>query len=292
MTSKLPLLLPALLAAGLAVAQPQPVQAAQAQAQAQTQAQSGQAAQARAAQSDLKHLAMSDADLESAFAEIRHYQEAGFIYQPELSFSSQVEPDGTEDADWKAVVSGFADADRAFAFFFGTPDDVLREQAMLTRVVPTEKARTLSSAGIAALQKNLGTASGRKELVRITRATMSGLVDKVTGSEEAMRFFGGHLYGAYVERLYITAIMVLAAAEEDTLAPLERVKVGTVARLHETLTLLGKNKCLGDSAKSAERLKIVEKLGRLAGVDREKPSLNSMRKIVTICQDVRDSFIR
>lgn len=284
MTHNFPLLLAALLAAGLFVAQPQVTLAAAGQAAASQSVKS--------ASVELKSLALSDADLESAFAEIQHYQDAGFIYQPELSFSSQVEPDGTEDMDWKSVVSGFADADRAFAFFFGTTDDVLREQQTLEKIVPAEKSVVLARSRISAMQKELSTPAGRKELVRITQATMTGLADKITSSEESLRFFGGHMYGTYVERLYITAIMVLAAAEEGTLEPLYNVRVGTVARMYEALTWLGTHKYLGDSAKSAARLKVVERLGKLAGAGRERPSLDSMRKIVSICQDVRDSFMK
>ncbi len=239
----------------------------------------------------LHPLLLDSAELEGAFAEIQHYREAGFIYQPELSFSAKVAASGKEDWDWRAVVSGFADADRAFAFFFGSPEDVLREQKALARLVPTEELKPLSRKKIASLQKDLKTERGRRELARITRGTMEDIAGKISGNREAMRFLGGHMYGAFVERLYVTAIMVLAASEEGTLAPLEKIRIGTISNIYDLLAAFGKDNCLGSSAKSPQRLKIVHKLGKLVGTDKHRPTLADMRKVVEICQDVRDDFM-
>lgn len=246
----------------------------------------------KAAAPDLHPLLVSASELESSFAEIQHYVEAGFIYQPNLSFSAQVTACGTEDTDWRAVVSGFADADRAFAFFFGKAEDVLREQKALARLVPTESAKSLSKQKIAALQKDLKTAQGRRELASITKKTLDDIAGKVSGNKEALRFLGGHMYGAFVERLYVTSIMVLAAAEEGTLAPLHNVRIGTFSRIHDVLTAFGRDNCLGSSEKSPQRLKTVQKLGRLVGTGTHKPTLADLRKVVEICQDVRDSFMQ
>ena len=240
----------------------------------------------------LQPLLVSSAELESSFAEIQHYLEAGFIYQPRLSFSAQVTPSGKEDADWRSVVSGFADADRAFAFFFGKAEDVVREQKTLSRLVPTESAKSLSRQKIAALQKELKTARGRRELAGITKKTLDDIAGRVSGNSEALRFLGGHMYGAFVERLYVTSIMVLAAAEEGTLAPLEKIRIGTFSRIHDVLMAFGRDNCLGSSEKSPQRLKTVQRLGKLVGTGTHKPTLTDLRKVVEICQDVRDSFIQ
>ena len=64
-----------------------------------------------------------------ALRDIARYREAGFVHQPALAVSEETCP--TEDEDQRAVLSGMIAADRSFAFFFGKPEDALRENRLL-----------------------------------------------------------------------------------------------------------------------------------------------------------------
>ena len=66
----------------------------------------------------------------------------------------------------------------------------MREQKALARLVPTESAKSLSKQKIAALQKDLKTRPGRRELASITKKTLDDIAGKVSGNKEACVFLG------------------------------------------------------------------------------------------------------
>ena len=68
---------------------------------------------------------------------------------------------------------------------------------------------------------------------------------KIATETQLLRLLGAHLYGLYLERLYMASVMVLAAAESDTLEPLYQVHTGLATRHGKALEILGKKGMLG-----------------------------------------------
>ena len=245
---------------------------------------------------ELGPLLWDEAEMVEALGEIRHFREAGFIYQPELAFSMMMEEAGMagmrrDDADWRAVASGFVAVDRAYAFFFGSADDVAREQRVMKGLLPGGSVKELEAPAIARLQADVDTAQGRHELARIACGTTDRLLAAVGTSERAMRFLGAHLYGVFIESLYMTSVMVLAAAEEDLLEPLARVRPGTTDRLREELELLAGHGCLGEREKSDARAQTFRRLAELMTANNSRPPLANLREVVRITRDERYGFL-
>ncbi|MDO5536293.1 MAG: hypothetical protein Q4F72_01995 [Desulfovibrionaceae bacterium] len=232
-------------------------------------------------------------DIARGLAQIQRFKDAGFIYQPTLTVSHFVTPNGGEDWDWRAVVSGMMSADRTQAFFFGTTDDVMREQRALFRVldgvVPGGPKGRLSAAAIGDLQGAMATESGRRRLAEISTRNLRSLLEESGASERSLRFLGGHLFGVYIERIYVAGIMYLAAVEEGTEDALTGVDVRLASRLRDNLQMLAAKNLLGDAAQSPLRAAVLKKLIGLAGGD-GRPNIANLRRAVALCEDVRDDY--
>lgn len=245
----------------------------------------------KALAAELKLLLWDEAEMVEALGEIRYFREAGFIYQPELAFSMMMEDGHPDDEDWKAVASGFAAVDRSYAFFFGSADDVAREQRVMEGLLPRGAIKELEAPALARLQADMDTEKGRRELARLSCETSASLLAEVAKSEKAVRFLGANLYGVLVESLYMSSVMALAAAEEGLLEPLANVRAGAADRMRDELELLARHKCLGDAEKSDARAKVVRELIRLVSANNFRPPLKNLREVVRIASDERDAFL-
>ncbi len=240
----------------------------------------------------LQSMVLESSLIEKALSEIRSFKKAGFIYQPQLSISSSISPTGREEWDWRAVTSGMVTADRDFAFCFGSVSDVQREQKMLQLLLPKVRQTDLGATQIAAVQKAMHTPKGQAELARYSSAEMKRMFALAGENEQSLRFLGGFLYGNFIERLYTSSIMVLAAVEEDTMDALSGVEMKTAERMQDVLLLLAKNNLLGDSDLSAARSRVVQKLvGLVKNRAQTQAFLANLRKVVDICQDERDNVL-
>lgn len=239
----------------------------------------------------LQTMVIESSLIEKALSEIRAFKKAGFIYQPQLSISSSISPTGREEWDWRAVTSGMVTADRDFAFCFGSVADVQREQKVLQLLLPKVRQAGLGQTQIAAVQKAMHTPKGQAELARYSSAEMKRMFALAGENEQSLRFLGGFLYGNFIERLYTSSIMVLAAVEEDTMDALTGVELKTAERMQDILLLLARNNVLGDRELSAERGQVVQKLVALVKTRDQAALVANLRKVVDICQDERDDVL-
>ncbi len=230
-------------------------------------------------------------DIERALAQLRHFRDAGFIYQPQLSVSAlDVSPKG-RSADSRAVLSGMMGADLSCAFFFGGVDDVVREQraqAAMQKGLAASDPPALDRGAIAALQAGTHTQEGRLKLAGHTSSALRALLPKAAADDASLRLLGAHLYGTWVERLYVSAIMGLAALEEGTADALRQVDPRAYRRLVEILEMLGGRRLLGPAVQSDRRLALVRRLQAMAedGLDADETA-----QIVDACDDERERIL-
>ncbi len=230
--------------------------------------------------------------MELSLAQLRHFRDADFIYQPSLSVSSLDVTAAGSARDTRAVLSGMLAVDRDFAFFFGSVDDVVRAQkalrAMAENLTATEPPAPLDRKTIAALQAETHTQEGRVRLAGHASAGLRALLPKATADESSLRILGAHLYGCYIERLYVSGIMCLAAVEEGTADALKQVQPESGSSLIRTVELLGDKGMLGRAQDSAQRRALVKELQ-----DMIRGGLNTetMSRIVDMCGAERDRIL-
>lgn len=225
-----------------------------------------------------------------ALRDISRYREAGFVYQPALAVSEETCPsDG--DPDQRAVLSGMVAADRAFAFFFGKPEDALRENRLLQSfrpdglpVLSREDGRILRTAPQSARARAIAENYRKREYDAFVRAAAR--------DEGLLRLLGAHIYGIYIERLYMVSVMVLAAAESDQLEPLFLVHQTLASHHGKALELLGKEGMLGQSPEeNRRRAALVDRLQGLLVADKGRPTLDGLREIVRLAQEERGLYL-
>lgn len=225
-----------------------------------------------------------------ALRDIGHYREAGFVYQPALAVSEETCPaDG--DPDQRAVLSGMVAADRAFAFFFGKPEDALRENRLLQTFRP-DGLPVLSREDVRILRTAPQSARARAIAENYRKREYDAIVRAAARDETMLRLLGAHIYGIYIERLYMVSIMVLAAAESDQLEPLFLVHQSLASHHGKALELLGREGVLGESAgENRRRAVLVERLQGLLVADNGHPSQEGLREIVRLAQEERGIYL-
>lgn len=228
--------------------------------------------------------------LRQGLDEIGLLKDAGFVYQAGLTVPKDICP---QPGDWDqaAVLSGMAASDQAYALFFGKPEEAARENRLLRKLSPGMRLPSLTRAERAVLRKDPTGAAGRKIIVRRTEAQVRAMLEAASKSEADLRLLGAHLYGLFLERLYTTSIMVLAAAESGTLEPLYKAHAGLVARQGRILVLLGRRNLIGDSRFAANRREAVDSLLRLLASNKGRPSLAQVEEILGIVREERASFL-
>ena len=127
-------------------------------------------------------------------------------------------------------------------------------------------------------------------LARFRQQELSRLLEAARQDDQLLRLLGAHLYGLYLERLYMASVMVLAAAESDTLEPLYQVHTGLATRHGKALEILGKKDLLGLEDCEA-RAALVKKLQGLLTANKGQPTLEGLREIVSLVQEERAFFL-
>ena len=169
---------------------------------------------------ELAPLLDSDAIVNS-IQDIGLLKKAGFIYQPDLTITGEMCPvDGSQDQ--LAVLSGMLAADRMYAFYFGDVADAAKKNELLQQLVG-KPLPALNSKDMARIRKAPHSQESANILARFRQQELSRLLEVARQDDQLLRLLGAHLYGLYLERLYMASVMVLAAAESDTLEPLYQV---------------------------------------------------------------------
>ena len=132
-------------------------------------------------------------------------------------------------------------------------------------------------------------ASSQEEQMQIVQE-LSRLLEAARQDDQLLRLLGAHLYGLYLERLYMASVMVLAAAESDTLEPLYQVHTGLATRHGKALEILGKKGLLG-LEDCETRAALVKKLQGLLTANKGQPTLEGLREIVSLVQEERAFFL-
>lgn len=228
--------------------------------------------------------------LRQGLDEIGLLKEAGFAYQAGLTVPKDICP---QPGDWDqaAVLSGMAASDQAYALFFGKPEEAAQENRLLRRLNPGMRLPDLTSRERAVLRQDPAGAAGREIIVRRTEAQLKAMLKAASESEADLRLLGAHLYGLFLERLYTTSIMVLAAAESGTLEPLYKAHAGLVARQGKILALLGRKNLIGDRRFAVARREAVDSLLRLLASNKGRPTLAQVEEILGIVREERASFL-
>ena len=236
---------------------------------------------------ELAPLLDSDAIVNS-IQDIGLLKKAGFIYQPDLTITGEMCPvDGSQDQ--LAVLSGMLAADRMYAFYFGDVSDAAKKNELLQQLVG-KPLPTLNSKDMARIRKAPHSQESANILARFRQQELSRLLEAARQDDQLLRLLGAHLYGLYLERLYMASVMVLAAAESDTLEPLYQVHTGLATRHGKALEILGKKGLLGLEDCEA-RAALVRKLQGLLTANKGQPTLEGLREIVSLVQEERSFFL-
>ena len=223
-----------------------------------------------------------------ALRDIARYREAGFVYQPALAVSEETCP--TENEDQRAVLSGMIAADRGFAFFFGKPEDALRENRLLQSLW-RQKLPSPDKEELRILRDKPQSERARAIAEKYRKQEYAAFVHAAAKDEHLLRLLGAHIYGVYIERLYMTSVMVLAAAESDELEPLFLVHQSLAEHHGKALELLGKEGMLGGGEENSRRAELAKRLQGLLTTDKGRPTLDGLREIVTLTQEERTVYL-
>lgn len=228
--------------------------------------------------------------LRQSLDEIGLLKAAGFAYQAELAVPDDVCPQ-PGDRDQTAVLSGMVASDQACALFFGKAEDAARENRLLHRLSPETALPALTRKEKDILSQNPAGSAGREIIARRSEAQVRAMLEAASRSEADLRLLGAHLYGLFLERLYTASVMVLAAAESDTLEPLHKVHAALGANQRRVVELLARRGLLGDARFAGARLEIVNSLSRLLGGGQGRPTLAHMEEALDIVRRERASFL-
>ena len=212
----------------------------------------------------------------------------GFDSNGDLTITGEMCPvDGSQDQ--LAVLSGMLAADRMYAFYFGDVSDAAKKNELLQQLVG-KPLPTLNSKDMARIRKAPHSQESANILARFRQQELSRLLEAARQVDQLLRLLGAHLYGLYLERLYMASVMVLAAAESDTLEPLYQVHTGLATRHGKALEILGKKGLLGLEDCEA-RAALAKKLQGLLTANKGQPTLEGLREIVSLVQEERAFFL-
>ncbi len=215
---------------------------------------------------------------------------AGFAYQEGLTVPKDICPQ-PGDRDQAAVLSGMAASDQAYALFFGKAEDAARENRLLRKLSPKTHLPVLTAKEKNVLAKDPTGPAGREIIVRRSESQVRAMLAAASQNEANLRLLGAHLYGLFLERLYTTSVMVLAAAESDTLEPLHKVHAALSTSQGKLVEMLARRGLLGNARFAATRLETVDSLLRLLASNHGRPSLAQMEEVLGIVREERASFL-
>lgn len=224
---------------------------------------------------------------EQRLADVGRLKAAGFIFQPELAVSGESCPQNASP-DQRAGLSGMLTADRSFAFFFGTPAQAAKANTLLADVL--NMAPPALSEKEKAVFRNPASPEARRVLVRLWTEEARRLLETAARDDASLRLAGAYLYGQFLEQTCLSSIMILAAAESETLAPLRGLHTDLAQHQAAVLDILGKARRLGpDDETSDERAAVVRQVARC--LNGGAPTLDGLRDAVEITQTERGAFL-
>lgn len=235
---------------------------------------------------------LSVLDVESgtrALQNIGEMRKAGFVYQARLAVSEESCP-VHDDKDQQSVLCGLIAADRSFAFFFGQPDDVLRENRQLQALWGKSLPR-LSRNEMEVLYSAPESRRAREIVEKLFRAQYTAFVEAARKDEAMLRLFAAYVYGVYIERLYMASVMVLAAAEGGDLEPVYTLHDSLCASHGKALLLMSKAGVLGPVDESVRRGVLVKQLQKLLAARDGHPTLESLSEVVELTQNERLRYL-
>ena len=218
-------------------------------------------------------------------------RQAGFSYQANLTVPEDVCP-AEGDVTQAAVLSGMRGTDSAYLLFFGKKvadhggDDALRR--MLRPPLPETP---LTDAERKTLEADPVSPASREIILRRAADFQKQLLAEARKNPECLHLFGAHMYGAMLENLYITCILVLAAGEADSLEPLQHVQAGSLERQSRILDILMRHHAVGAAQRMRERDAVITSVLTLLRKNGGRPSLRDMEKILEIVQPERARFL-
>lgn len=219
---------------------------------------------------------------------------AGFSYEKHLLAPTNIDL-SCKTPDERNVVAGMRSVDWDYALFFGQPAEVGR-----VCILPYKgkDKRTIASAPLAdkewkTVKDNPAGPKARDILMQRSADFQRRLLEEARKNPEALEALGARLYGATLQSLYITSILVLAAQESDSLDYLKKLHKGTFTRQNKVFQLLLRNKHFGDKEHNHERAALVGQVLALLEqpVTGKDARLKRLEEVLHIVQPERDRYL-
>ena len=217
-------------------------------------------------------------------------RKAGFTYQPQLVVPLDVDL-SCKDSDARSVITGMRTVDWEYALFFGQP---LQKECDDTGCVVGAREiipPSLTQAEWEQLQKSPGSLQSRELLVRRSLAFQRKLLEEARREPAVLTALGARQYGATLEILYISSILVLAAEESDSMPELRKLHMNTFEQQGKILEVLLRDKSLGAHAYFRERAELVSSVLRLLRGKHRLPRAKELAQVLEIIQPERDRYL-
>ena len=218
-------------------------------------------------------------------------RKAGFSYEKHLVVPGDVDL-SCKSRDERAVVAGMRSMDWDYAVFFGQP----AEQGRVCILPYTKGHRRIDSPPLqekewVSIQTDPASPEAREILLRRSVDFQRKMLQESRKNPDALEALGARLYGATLESLYITTILVLAAEESDSLEYLKKLQAGNFARQNKIFDVLLRNRQLGSQEYFRERAALVTRVQQLLEKRQGRPRLKDLAAVVEIIQPERDHFL-
>lgn len=220
-------------------------------------------------------------------------RKAGFTYEKHLVIPSV---DITcKSADERNVLAGMRNVDWDYALFFGQPAAIGR-----VCILPYKgkDKRSITSPPLAdkewnTINVNPASPEARDILLRRTLDFQRKMLEEARKNPEALEALGARLYGATLQSLYITSILVLAAEENDSLGYIKKLHRDSFTLQNKTFQLLLRNRHFGDKEHNHERAALIANVLKLLEqpIKEKGERLRHLAAVLEIIQPERDRFL-
>lgn len=223
-------------------------------------------------------------------------RKAGFTYEKHLLAPPDIDL-SCKTADERNVVAGMRSVDWDYALFFGQPAAVGRVCILPYKSTGKDK-RTIASPPLAdtewkTVKDSPASPKARDILMRRSADFQRKLLEEARKNPEALEALGARLYGATLQSLYITSILVLAAEESDSLDYIKKLHKGSFTRQNKVFQLLLRNKHFGDKEHNHERAALVSQVLALLEqpVTEKSARLKKLAEVLHLVQPERDRYL-
>lgn len=217
-------------------------------------------------------------------------RKAGFTYEKHLVVPAGLDV-ACKSADERNVLAGMRAVDWDYAIFYGQPV----QQGRVCILPYTQGKRTIASPPLKdkewqAVQTDPASPAARDILLRRSKDFQRKLLQEARNNPQALDALGARLYGATLQSLYITCILVLAAEESESLDYLKNLHSANFAHQKKVFELLLRNTYFGNQAHHRDRAAIIGQV--LAAL--ENTALGKTKRleaVVEIIQPERDRYL-